>query len=78
MKPIQVRCSKSLKTKKGRQVRCDRFIAKINNFEIAIKCRNCGTWYHVSREATGEYHIVGSEAEKHSENLNKEPQNETY
>jgi len=76
MKPIQVRCSKTLTTRKGRQVKCSAFIANISDFEVAIKCRNCGTWYQVSREVNGKYHIVGCEAEKYSDNLNKELSNE--
>ena len=77
MKPIQVRCSKTLTTRKGRQVKCSAFIANISDLEVAIKCRNCGTWYKVSRETTGKYKIVGILNEQYSDNLNKEPQNET-
>ena len=73
MKTIQIRCSKTLKTRKGRQVKCSAFIANINDYEVAIKCRNCGTWYLVSRDSTGKYNITGKLPEKYSENLKKEP-----
>ena len=71
MKLKQIRCSKTLE-KKGRQVRCHAFIANISDHEVAIKCRNCGTWYKVSREVTGECKIIGILKEKYSEEQNKE------
>ena len=77
MKPIQVRCSKTLITRKGRQVTCRRFIANINDYEVAIKCSNCGTWYKVSREITGKYKIVGVLNEKYSDDLKQESANAT-
>ena len=75
MKPIQVRCSKSRKTKKGEQVRCSRFIAIISDYEVAIKCPRCKTWYKISREVTGKYKIVGVLNEKYSDSLNMETNN---
>ena len=58
-KEIVVKCSNIVKTKRGEEVKCNRYLLTISEYKISFKCPKCGTDNVMTRDSNGQYRIIG-------------------
>lgn len=46
----EIRCSQYRRKKSGKEVRCGRFLAEISDYQIVLRCSNCGHRYIITRK----------------------------
>lgn len=58
MKTTVIRCSKKHESKSNGEVTCRRFLAKLDEQALTLKCPKCGQLYLVSRRSIHGFDVV--------------------